>query len=305
MTHAKLLQQYADTGAIVPQYQIQKLNASMQKTYLRRRALQALEDYYYALKLYEVELFQEIDEKGYIGYLEKKSKTHVAMTHVELDILNRYRGGPNYQNWLETVKAKDSRGLLYPSDYVGFTDETFSHLSPDTTTNLSQRGKVLRKLRKPGTAPQEIEQYFLELFKDERDFNFHKVEWEIVSEELLDKYFEQFIERAHIATMPPRLRDGLLMRSVVKHGLPIKETLSLWWQPEEVSEALEWLIENDIMRISYTNVNNMRTEMKRKYVDKSKERHLKGLPTSMRKMLGIIPVNMAKEWEAFVEKHSE
>jgi hypothetical protein len=305
MTHAKLLQQYVSTGAIMPQYQILKLNASMQKTYLRRRALQALEGHQYLLQLYEVELFQEIDEKGYVGYLEKKSNTHVEMTNVEIDILNRYRGGPNYQEWLETVKARDSKGLLFLSDYVGFTDETFSHLSPDTTTFLGQRGKVLRKLRKPGTAPQEIEQYFLELLKDERNFNVHRLEWEIVSEELLDKYFEQFIEMTNISAMPPRLRDGLLMRSVVKHGLPIKSSLSLWWLPEEITEALNWLMEHDYMRISYTNVNNMSTETKRKYVEKSKERYLKGLPTNVIKLMKALPVNMIREWLAFLRKHEE
>jgi hypothetical protein len=53
MNNLKLLKQYADTGAILSQYQLDKLSPGLQNSYIRRRILQAQESDSYKIYWYE------------------------------------------------------------------------------------------------------------------------------------------------------------------------------------------------------------------------------------------------------------
>jgi hypothetical protein len=53
MSNIELIKQYADTGAILPKYQFDKLNNNLKNSYLRRRVMQAIEHKWYDLRDHE------------------------------------------------------------------------------------------------------------------------------------------------------------------------------------------------------------------------------------------------------------
>jgi hypothetical protein len=67
MNSINLLKQYADTGAMVPKYQFDKMDGNLKGTYLRRRVLQAKESSLYELMDFEV---VELSDKLFKMYLK-------------------------------------------------------------------------------------------------------------------------------------------------------------------------------------------------------------------------------------------
>jgi hypothetical protein len=67
MNSLNLLKQYADTGAMVPKYQLDKMDGNLKGTYLRRRVLQAKESSMYELMDFEI---VELSDKLFKEYLK-------------------------------------------------------------------------------------------------------------------------------------------------------------------------------------------------------------------------------------------
>jgi hypothetical protein len=103
-----LIKQYADTGAIIPEYQLKKLSKNLIKTYIKRRLAQAQESHMYKIQGYEARfiphetqiqlvkseeplsfgVYSEFPEDCRILYVMSKLKSgkhfHVSDKHVEL-----------------------------------------------------------------------------------------------------------------------------------------------------------------------------------------------------------------------------
>jgi F0F1-type ATP synthase delta subunit len=76
MSNKELIKQYTNTGAILPEYQVNKLSSNNIKTYLRRRLQQANETKFYVLKRYE---FLKLSDKEKGKYLNTFSDLSYAI----------------------------------------------------------------------------------------------------------------------------------------------------------------------------------------------------------------------------------
>jgi uncharacterized protein (UPF0216 family) len=298
MTHTILLKQYADTGAILPQYQLEKLSGSLQKTYLRRRVLQERESATtYELRPYELQLFLKLDKDATFNYLRHRMNyANLLRGIMEKDLYYHFKGGWRLRRWIQNLQEKDRNYALEVGDYVEMSDESFKQLNPEVKSFHRQRGKLVRRLKEEGYPADKVEEYFLKLFGSEHHIEISSVEWPMVTQELFEKYFHKFITRLNTYTLPDRFRQGLLMRMVHNH-IEISEGWRYNWSKEEKTEALEWLIENDIMRLTVENVQNMFNETKEKYVDKCIERDAQGLRTNIKGMLYYLPYELQQKWQ--------
>jgi hypothetical protein len=298
MTNTILLKQYADTGAILPKYQLDKLGGSLQKTYLRRRVLQSLESTTkYSLRQYELGLYRELDEEGAVKYIIKKSGDDTEnMNVMEKDVYYHYRGGWRLRRWVEQLQQKDRNYHLHNHDYLDISYDTFKQLDPEVKKFSSQRGKLVRLLKEAGYPSDKVENYFKKIFNLEVHTDILKFEWEMVSEELFEKYFHEFIIRLDTVWLPERLRDGLLWRMVVDKGMGVPLSWRYMWSINETNAVYAWLIENDILRITKQNLEAMHFDHVNRYVEKSIERDAQGLRTNMSELVFFLPTYYQKKW---------
>lgn len=87
MTNKDLLIRYVKLAAVLTEYQINKLNNNLKKSYIRRR-LQEWDAANSRLKGYEIKLLQKLDPKKASDYLDELVETARTLTLDEIEILN-------------------------------------------------------------------------------------------------------------------------------------------------------------------------------------------------------------------------
>jgi hypothetical protein len=121
MNSLNLLKQYADTGAILSQYQLDKLSPGLQKSYIRRRILQAQESDRYEIYRYEEQYCPE-------EYQEKLKR-------------NRFENGRLLPE--EYLELSEEERKYYITEKAGM-------LTAETFKESSEEIKVLFAIQKMG-----------------------------------------------------------------------------------------------------------------------------------------------------------
>jgi hypothetical protein len=301
MTNEKLLQQYAETGAILPEYQIRKVNVSLQKTYLRRRALQAKEEpRAYRLRGYELATYKEVDLQAMLNYLERLSKGNIdSLPMVEADMYYNAKGGEDYAKWKRSLSMREAHYSLDMDHYLGISMETLNSFSPKIEDFTTQRGKLLRRIIENGSPFDEVRKY-IDRFLSEANIGvrFEMEEYEIIPTDYFHKHLPKFLGRFETILLPNRLRDNLLNWIVVKHGLPIPNGSLYRWSFTENFEAIIYLIYNDVMRLTPKDVIHMTEELKKAFVEENIKRYRAGKSTNIEGCEHLFSHGVAMLWKS-------
>jgi hypothetical protein len=281
MNNLTLIKQYVDTGAILPQYQLERLNSNLLNTYLRRRVLQSQENIIYTLRAHEINVMPK-------EMLIKYGKTYpVFHDHTFKDIepsamkilvdtkfnellkqnFESHKYGQRFNILREFLFFSEEQWKIY-REKGGLTYPFLNELMKLKFMDKDEQQEVIKQRIRNDVEISDYEWNLLELesFKDVLHEVVNNFMWN--SKDIPKKLLPTYIKA--------RIDNG--------YGIVWDDCNSLG-EKELIDSTIKYLIDTKIRDVTANNIGFMSSELRKYYIRKAMELHSRRDPVEIPRVM--------------------
>jgi hypothetical protein len=291
MNNLILIKQYVDTGAILPQYQIERLNKNLLNTYLRRRLLQSQENIIYTLKAHELNVMPK-------EILIKYGKTcPIFHDHTFGDV------EPSVMKLLIDLKFNELLKLNFQSkkynhsfhlqEFLFFSENQWKIYIKEGGNTYPYLNELMKLKFKDKDKQQETIKQRIRNDVEISDYEWNLLELESFKDVLLDVVHNPFWNSKDI----PKKLLPTYIKARIDNGYGIVwDDCNNLMKRELVDSTLKYLIDTTIRKVTDSNIGFMSSELRKYYIRKAMELHSRRDPVEIPEVMARYEPKLYNEY---------